>query len=83
MFNYYFKYSNPSGTYRKLNEVDTENNIVKVNFIKVYFTDSKKDIENAPKYDVDKIEKMNKIVDIVETILFFNNEDQQGKGLKT
>ena len=81
MFNYYFKYSNPSG--RKLNEVDTENNIVKVNFIKVYFTDSKKYIENAPKYDVDKIEKMNKIVDIVETILFFNNEDQQGKGLKT
>ena len=69
--------------YRKLNEADTENNIVKVNFIKVYFTDSKKYIENAPKYDVDKIEKMNKIVDIVETILFFNNEDQQGKGLKT
>ena len=83
MFNYYFKYSNPSGTYGKLNEVDTENNIVKVNFIKVYFTDSKNYIENAPKYDVDKIEKMNKIVDIVETILFFNNEDQQGKGLKT
>ena len=69
--------------YRKLNEADTENNIVKVNFIKVYFTDSKNYIENAPKYDVDKIEKMNKIVDIVETILFFNNEDQQGKGLKT
>ena len=69
--------------YRILNEADTGNNIVKVNFIKVYFTDSKKDIENVPKYDVDKIEKMNKRADIVEIILFFNNEDQQGKGLKT
>ena len=83
MFNYYFKYSNPSGMYRKLNEADTENNVVKVKFIKFYFTDSKKDIENAPKYDVDKIEKMNKRADIAEIILFFNNEDQQGKGLKT
>ena len=69
--------------YRILNEADTGNNIVKVNFIKVYFTDSKKDIENVPKYDVDKIEKMNKRADIVEIILFFNNEDQHGKGLKT
>ena len=43
---------------------------------------SKKDIENASKDDVDKIEKMNKIADIVELILYFNNEDQERSGLK-
>ena len=31
---------------------------------------------------MDKIEKMNKIADIVELILYFNNEDQKGTGLK-
>ena len=44
--------------YRNLNEVDTENNKVKVNFIKNDMTD----IKNASRDDVDKIEKMNKIV---------------------
>ena len=43
---------------------------------------SKKDIENASKDDVDKIEKMNKIADIVELILYFNNEYQERSGLK-
>ena len=58
MFNYYFKYSIPSDMYRNLNEVDTENNKVKVNFIKNDMTD----IKNASQEDVDKIEKMNKIL---------------------
>ena len=44
--------------YRNLNEVDTENNKVKVNFIKNDMTD----IKNASRDDVDKIEKMNKIL---------------------
>ena len=34
LFNYYFKYSSPSDMYKNLSEVDTENNQVKVNFIK-------------------------------------------------
>ena len=79
MFDYYFKYSSPSDTYKKLNKVDTENNKVKVNFIK---DNLKKDIENVSKDDVDKIEEMNKIADIAELILYFNNDDQQGQGLK-
>ena len=62
-----------------MNEVDTENNKVKVNFIK---DNLKKDIENVSKDDVDKIEEMNKIVDIAELILYFNNEDQRGEDLK-
>ena len=82
-----FKNSGTSNMYKQLNEEDTENNQVKVDFIKDDMTQkmfyqkktlSKKDIENASKDDVDKIEKMNKIADIVELILYFNNEDQEG-----
>ena len=78
LFNYYFKYSYPSDMYKKLSKVDTKNNKVKVYFIKDYLTNSKKGIENVSKDDVDKIElKMDKIVDIVELIFYFNDEDQQ------
>ena len=68
--------------FKGLNKADTENNKVKVGFIKDYMINLKKDIENASKDDVDKIEKMNKIADIVERILYFNNENQEGSGLK-
>ena len=34
------------------------------------------------KDDADKIEKVNKIADIAELILYFNNEDEEGSGLK-
>ena len=71
LFNYYFKYSS-----------DTGSNKVKVDFIKNDMTNLKKDIENVSKDGVDKIEKMNKIADIVELILYFNNEDQEGTVLK-
>ena len=83
MFNYYFKYPIATGMYKKLNETDTENNKVKVNFLKDDMTNFKKDIENASNDDVDKIKKMNKIANIVELIFHFNNEDQEGSGLKT
>ena len=43
--------------------------------------DLKKDIGNTSK-DVNKIEEMNKIADVAELILEFNNDDQQGCGLK-
>ena len=82
MLNYYFKYSGTSNMYKQLNEEDTENNQVKVDFIKDDMTDLKEDIENASKDDVDKIEKMNKIADVVEHVLYLNNEDQEGSGLK-
>ena len=68
--------------YKGLNKADTENNKVKVDFIKDDMINLKKDIENASKDDVDKIEKMNKIADIVERILYFNNENQEESGLK-
>ena len=42
----------------------------------------KKDIENESKDDVNKIDEMNKIADIAELILYFNNDEQEGQGLK-
>ena len=40
-------------------------------------TNLKKVIENVSKDDVDKIEEMNKIVDLVEIIIYFHNEDHK------
>ena len=37
---------------------------------------------NGSKDDVDKIEEMNKMADIIELIIYFNNKDQEGSGLK-
>ena len=37
---------------------------------------------NESKDDVDKIEEMNKMADIIELIIYFNNKDQEGSGLK-
>ena len=59
-----------------------EKHNIQVNLIESGLFGLKKDIENASKDDVSKIEEMNKIVDIVELILYFNNDDQQGQGLK-
>ena len=42
----------------------------------------KKGIGNASKDDINKIEEMYKIADIVELILNFNEENQEGQGLK-
>ena len=51
-----------------------------MNFI---ITDLEKDIENMPKYDVGKIKKINEIIDLAEPFLYFNNEDEEEKGLRT
>ena len=37
---------------------------------------------NGSEDDVDKIEEMNKMADIIELIIYFNNKDQEGSGLK-
>ena len=82
MFSYYFRYSSPSDMYKIWWEVDTENKKVKVDVIKDDITDLKKDIENMGKHDVDKIKKINEIMDLAELFLYFNNEDQEGSGLR-
>ena len=52
-----------------------ENHHTLVNLIKSGFFDLKEKIQNTSKDNVNKIEKMNKIADIVELILYFNNDD--------
>ena len=61
---------------------NTEEHNIQVNLIKNALIDLKKDTGNESKDDVNKIEEMNKIADIVELILYFNNDDEQRKGLK-
>ena len=35
-----------------------------------------------PKYDVGKIKKINEIIDLAEPFHYFNNEDEEEKGLR-
>ena len=84
LFKYYFNYQSPSKMYNALSDTkkNTEKHNIQVNLIKnglIYF---KKDIENASKDDVNKIEEMNKIANIAERILYLNNDDQKASGLK-
>ena len=79
LFKEYFKYPTPSKMYNTLSDTkNTERYNTQVNLIKSSLIDSKKETENASKDDVNKIEEMNKIVDIVERILNFNERNQEG-----
>ena len=82
LFKKYFTiYQSPSNMYNILNKVkDTKENDIRVNLIKSSLIDLKKDSRNTSKDDVNKIEEMNKIADIVELILNF--DEQQGEGVK-
>ena len=83
MFKEYFKYPTPSKMYNTLSDTkNTERHNIQVNLIKSSLINLKEEIENTSKDDVNKIEEMNKIVNIVELILYFNEENQQGQGLK-
>ena len=69
--------------YKNLNDsINTERNKIQTESIKNAFTNFKKDTENTPKDNANKTEENKKIIDIVEHILYFNEENQQGSGLK-
>ena len=71
--------------YKVLNETkNKERNKTQVDLIKSALTDLKKDTENTSKGDVNKIEENDKVMDILEHIIYFNDQDkdQQGQGLK-
>ena len=61
---------------------NTKEHNIRVNVIKSGLINLKKDIGNKSKSDVNKIKEMNKISDIAELILHYNNDDQQRQGLK-
>ena len=79
---YFIDYQSPSNMYKKLSETKGAMIEVRVDSIKKVLSKLKRIIEYAPKDDAFKIEENEKIVDIVERILYFNQLNQSGQGLK-
>ena len=83
LFKKYFKYQSPSNIYKELNDTkNTEINQIKVYFIKQTLSKLQTIIDNVPGDNVFKTEENKKIIDIVEFILNFNEENQERYGLK-
>ena len=79
-FNYYFiKYQNPSDMYKKLLKTKGKKNEDQVYSIKEILDQIKKSNKSAKEYVIKKNEN---IINIVERILYFNQLEQQGSGLK-
>ena len=79
-FNYYFiKYQNPSDMYKKLLKTKGKKNEDQVYSIKEILDQIKKSNKSAKEYFIKKNEN---IINIVERILYFNQLEQQGSGLK-
>ena len=82
LFNKYFKFQRPSDMLMLLNKTnDTEKNNKLVNLINSGLKDLKEEIKKMSKEEIE-IEKPDEIVRVVEMILDFNKQNQQGKGLK-
>ena len=67
---------------KKLSQTKGAENEVRVDSIKKVLSKSQRIIDYAPKDDVFKTEENEKIIDIVERILYFNQLNQSGQGLK-
>ena len=77
-----FSYQRPSDMLKdlyRINDKYKSNDLL--NLIKIRLSDLKNEIENMGEEEKE-IEKPNEIIDIVEKITEFNNQNQQGKGLK-
>ena len=77
-----FSYQRPSDMLKdlyRINDKYKKNDLV--NVIKSGLSDLKNEIENMGEEEKE-IEKSNEIIDIVEKILEFNKQNQQGQGLK-
>ena len=79
---YFTNYQNPSDMYKKLRETESTRNENRVYLTKRVLNQMKKVIENVPENKIFKIEENEKIIDIVERILYFNQLNQEGKGSK-
>ena len=76
---YFTNYQSPSDMHKKLRETEGKKNEDQVYAIKKVLNKMKKLIENVPEDRKFKIEENQKIIDIVERILYFN---QSGECLK-
>ena len=68
--------------YKKLRETEDETNEDRVYFTKEMLNKMKKVIENVPENKTFNIEENKKIINIAESILYFNQQNQAEKGLK-
>ena len=68
--------------YKKIRETAGARNENRVHLIKMVLDKVKKVIENVPENKTFKIEENEKIINIVERILYFNQLDQSGQELK-
>ena len=68
--------------YKKLRETEDERNEDRVYFTKEMLNKMKKVIENVPENKTFNIEENKKIINIAESILYFNQQNQAEKGLK-
>ena len=79
---YFTGHQNPSSMYKKLSETKGALNEFWVDSIKKVLTKLQRIIDYAPKDDVFKNEEDEKAIDIFERILYFNQLNQSGQGLK-
>ena len=83
MFKEYFTVcQSPSHMYKKLRETEGERNEDQVYLIKEVLNRMKKANENVPENKTFKTEENKKMTNIVKRILYFNNLEQSGQGLK-
>ena len=83
MFKEYFTiHQNPSDMYKKLRMTESTRNEDRVYLIKEMLNKMKKIIKNVLEDRKFMFEENKKIIDIVERILYFNQLEQSGKGLK-
>ena len=69
--------------YKKLIETENEEmNQIQVNSIKQILSELKRIVDYELKDNIFKIEENNKIIDIVKRILYFNQPNQKGQGLR-
>ena len=82
IFQRYFNYQRPRDMLKDLYKInDKYNNNGLANLIKIELSDLKQKIKNINEVEKE-IEKPNEIIYIVEKILEFNKQNQQGQGLK-
>ena len=82
LFQEHFRHQEPSNMLRDLYRINNKKkNNELVNLIKSGLNDLKNEIENMDEEEKE-IEKSSAIVNIVEEILEFNKQKQEGKGLK-
>ena len=82
LFNKYFKIQRPSDMLMYLNKTnDVEKNNELLNVINRGLKDLKEEIKKMSEEEIE-IEDPESIVEIVEEILKFNEQNQQGKGIK-